>query len=134
MNKVLLVFAAFLAMLIGLTALAVPALSATAEAQQYNEQAALIAPKALSMDYAAFCDKGVAVYKIRNESKPWMARALITFMGERDVILAQRAQRMTSNQTVSYRVKKPDLVGAVAVLIDYPGYDRISCNMGKPCS
>lgn len=98
-----------------------------------DEAAALIPPKAIGLDFAANCDKNIAVYRMRNTGERWHNQAMISFVGAKGVVLFQRAIRMTNNQTMSYRVHRPSVVGAVTAYVDYPGVPRQVSAMGAPC-
>lgn len=99
-----------------------------------EQQAALVLPQALVIESKGLCDKGVAVFKIRNDSHPWKAMALVSFVADKGDVLFQRALRMTKNQTMSYRLKHHTEVSGVRVLVDYPGLARVDHSLGQPCA
>lgn len=105
-----------------------------AHAQQgTKEGAALVPAKLLGLDFAANCDKDVAIYRMRNTGQRWQAKAMITFVDANGSVLFQRAIRMTTSQTMAYRVRQPKQVGVVTAYVDYPGSPRVQQILGAPC-
>ena len=119
----------FLSKIVTICAFSMPLTALAAE-----QQAALVPPQALVIESKGLCDKGVAVFKIRNDSHPWKARALVSFVSDNGDVLFQRALRMTKNQTMSYRLKHHTDVSGVSVLVDYPRVPRLEHSLGQPCA
>lgn len=114
--------------------LSLPTLGVAAEGQSGSLQAALVAPKVLAIDFKAVCDGGVAVFKLRNATDPWKARALVSIVSDQGEILFQRALRMTRSQSMSYRMKRESQVSTVRILVDYPGANRHARTFTNPCA
>lgn len=104
----------------------------TAATAAPSEQA-LVPPSVLRINSKGICDRGVAVFKVRNEAKAWKARAMVTFMTDDGAVLLQRALRMTKDQTMSYRMTHQKTASGVTLLIDYPGIPRIERRLSQPC-
>lgn len=99
----------------------------------HDELSAFVRPPVMKVVTASSCDKRVAVFKVRNDSSTWKARALISFVDDHGVVLFQQALRMAKSQTMSYRLARLREIESVKVIIDYPGTPRIEHIMEQPC-
>ena len=103
------------------------------QSQAQSQQISIVPSLNFGLKFTASCDQGIAIYKIQNQGQRWAAKAMITLTSESGDVLLQRAMRMSKNQTMSYRVRDPGIVGGILAVVDYPGSPRMQNALGSPC-